>query len=326
MNGLRIGLTPWVGDLAEGARHIADQAETAERLGFDSLWLPESHFAARGACPSPLLLLAAAAGRTHRLRLGTTSYLLPIRQPLQVAEDVAVLDQLSGGRVILGLGRGFRRALFAAFGVPVGEKRDRFDAALRTVLDAWAGKPIARDPDVGEGAGGSAGADVHVVLAPRPVQVPHPPLWVAAFGPKAVTQAGRLGLPYLASPVEPMARLLENYRRHRDALPDEAGALEVPVMRTLCVTRSPDQEGRVRAALEKQAAALAGARSAALRGAAEASVDDFALVGEPARVRDGIARYREELGLTYLIARPATAGLDPPEIDASLALAAELAS
>ncbi|MCH7709033.1 MAG: LLM class flavin-dependent oxidoreductase, partial [Myxococcales bacterium] len=94
---LEIGLTPWdfgPGGLAEG---LVGQAEQAEKLGFHSLWLPEHHFSGRAAIPSPLLLLAAVAARTTKLRLGTTSYLLPLRHPIHVAEEVAVLDQLSNG-------------------------------------------------------------------------------------------------------------------------------------------------------------------------------------------------------------------------------------
>src|SRR5262245_39284154 len=112
---LEIGLTPWEFPAHADADRLCAQAERAEALGFHSFWLPEGHFSGPGAIPQPLLCHAAIAARTRRLRLGTTSYLLPIRHPLQVAEEVAVLDRLSNGRVILGVGRGFRDTLFAAF-------------------------------------------------------------------------------------------------------------------------------------------------------------------------------------------------------------------
>ncbi|MGH2897347.1 MAG: LLM class flavin-dependent oxidoreductase, partial [Solirubrobacteraceae bacterium] len=185
MSGLHVGLTPWRADAHGAADPLAAQGERAEALGFASFWLPESHFGARGSIPQPLLLLAAVASRTRRIGLGTTSYLLPVRHALQIAEDVAVLDRLSEGRVILGVGRGFRSDLYAAFDVPLREKRDRFQSALDRMIRAWSGEPIAFD-----GADGDP-----VRLAPLPVQRPHPPIWVAAFGPKAVEQAGRLGLP-----------------------------------------------------------------------------------------------------------------------------------
>jgi len=308
-DGLHIGVTPWGDDRSGSARSLAQQAERAEALGFRSFWLPESHFVGRRSLPAPLLLLAAAAVRTTRLQLATTSYLLPVRHPLHVAAEIAELDRLSGGRVILGVGRGFRSALFRAFDVPVKEKRDRFEASLDIVRSAWRGEPVAVDAD-----------DQRVVLAPLPVQKPHPPIWVAGFGPKAVAQAGRLGLPYLASPMEPLAVLQENYARHRDAR-KPAGAdepLAVPILRTVFVSRNQALLGRVRDSLARQSAALASAPVASLRRHADAEVDDWALVGEPEAVADGVQRYRETLGMTHLLALPHVAGTEPDEVSASL--------
>lgn len=318
---LELGTTPWHFDADGGAEELAQQAAMAERLGYGSFWLPEHHFGEVGSIPAPLLLLAAAAARTTRLRLATTSLLLPVRHPIHVAEEVAVLDRLSGGRVILGVGRGFRGALFTAFGVPAASKRDRFEAHLRVILDAWRGEPVAWEGDA------PGGASKPVLLAPLPRQRPHPPVWVAAFGPKAIAQAGRLGLPYLASPIEPRERLALNYARHREALPEAArGApLAVPILRAVYASRDAARLREVREALAQQAASLARASSPALRHAAEGPVDAWAIVGEPAAVAEGIARYREELGMTHLLVRTQLPGLPGEEALASLALVAEIA-
>ncbi len=305
------------GGLAEG---LAEQGERAEALGLHSFWLPEHHFGG-GAIPSPLLLLSAVASRTRTLKLGTTSFLLPLRHPLHAAAEVAVLDQLSGGRVILGLGRGFRRSTFEAFGVAVKEKRDRFEAVLEAMRAAWAGEPVAWEGDPGDGT------PVH--LSPRPAQDPHPPLWVAAFGPKALAQVGRLGLPYLASPIESFARLGENLARHREAC-EEAGCEvpdEVPIMRTLFVSRDVGALARASAALEQQAAALVRTRgSAAFEEAAGSSLEDWALVGEPEQVADRVGRYREAFGMTHLVVRAQIPGVDRAQMEASLESVAELAA
>jgi alkanesulfonate monooxygenase SsuD/methylene tetrahydromethanopterin reductase-like flavin-dependent oxidoreductase (luciferase family) len=297
------------------------QAEFAEGLGFQSFWLPESHFTGRSANPAPLLRLAAVASRTTRLRLATTSYLLPVRHPLHVAAEVAALDRLSDGRVILGVGRGFRPALFRAFGVPVAEKRDRFEAALETILAAWRGEPV-----VGNGDASNAADARPVVLAPLPLQRPHPPVWVAGFGPKAVAQAGRLGLPYLASPLETLAVLEENYARHRDALAEDRRGepMAVPILRTLFVSRNLSVLERARAALGRQAATLASVPVASLRRNAGAAVEDWALVGEPEAVADGVHCYREKLGMSHLIVRPHVPGVEPGDLAASLELLASL--
>lgn len=313
---LRIGVTPWDFGHEGELGSLPEQAERAEALGFHSLWLPEHHFGGRGAIPAPLLLLAAVAARTSRLRVGTTSFLLPLRHPLHVAAEVAVLDRLSNGRVILGVGRGFRPALFAAFDVPAREKRDRFEAALGVIRDAWLGKPVASE--------GEEATPVH--LAPLPLQKPHPPIWVAAFGPKAVAQAGRLGLPYLASPIETLAGLQENYARHREALADDAqlAGLAVPVMRTVYVSRNVSELAQAHELLTRQSRALARAGAASIRRVAEAEVDDWAIVGEPEAVAERIGLYGERLGVTHLIVRAQMAGLPPEAALASIRLLAEL--
>lgn len=298
---------------------VADHAETADRLGFDSFWIPESHFLRRGACPAPLLLLAAAAARTRSLRLGTSSYLLPIRQPLRVAEDVAVLDQLSGGRVTLGLGRGFRAELFRAFQIPRAEKRDRFREALDTMLRAWRGEPLAQR--------GPEAESEPIYLSPLPLQQPHPPIWVAAFGPKALAQAGGLGLPYLASPVETLERLRENHRRHRAALPAgfDAAQLSVPVIRTVFITRNPTRAEEVRRSMEHQARLTSRRLGRGFADLESAGADDWALVGAPEEVVERILRYRSEIGLTHLICGLRAPDASDAEIESSLHELAELA-
>jgi len=319
--GLHLGVTPWLDAGAGPVEGLVAQAELAERLGYGSFWLPESHFTGAGAMPAPLLRLAAVAARTRRLRVATTSYLLPVRHPLHVAAEVAELDQLSGGRVILGVGRGFRAALFRAFGVPAKEKRDRFEAALEVMRAAWRGEPVISDEATGDG--GSPGP---VLLSPLPVQRPHPPIWVAGFGPKAVAQAGRLGMPDLASPIETLAQLARNYVRHREALA-EAGhgpAEAVPVMRTVFVHSDPRVLARADAALAKQAGALARAPLATLRRHADAAVEDWAIVGEPNRAADAVAALRAELGVTHLIVRPHVPGVPPEALAESLERIAEL--
>ena len=190
---MKIAVTAWKFGTQGLAQELAEQGEIAESLGFDSFWLPENHFTGPTAIPAPLMLLAAVAARTSKIRLGTTSYLLPIRNPILAAEEVAVLDRLSGGRVILGIGRGFQESMFKPFGIPTSEKRKRFKSNLELMISAWKGESIAQFEDN------------DITLSPLPVQQPHPPLWVAAFGPLAIKQAGTLGLPYIASPVETLS-------------------------------------------------------------------------------------------------------------------------
>ncbi|MHC4164784.1 MAG: LLM class flavin-dependent oxidoreductase [Planctomycetota bacterium] len=287
-----------------GWRRVRGLAEHAEALGLDSIWLPEGHFRV-GATASPLLGLAALAARTRRVRLGTTSLLISIHDPLRVACDVATVDVLSGGRVVLGVGRGFERALFDGLGIDPSSKRDRFDEALDTLLAVWAGK----GPRTPQGAS----------LAP-PLQSPHPPLLVAAFGRKGLLQAAARGLPYLASPLESLDTLVANHALHRRHLPGavRAETLDVAVMRTLHVAADAGEARRVRDAAARETRQLVARGSPTLARAAGGPVADRLLVGEPSRVAEGIAAYRERLGMDLLIVRPAP-GTGPQEQQASLA-------
>lgn len=286
MGALHIGLTPWLISDAADAAALARQAELAESWGYRSFWLPEHHFSRGGAVPEPLLLLAAVAARTETILLGTTSFLLTLRNPLQAAEQVAVLDRLSNGRVVLGVGRGYSASLLSAFSVSAREKRRRFEWCLEHMIRAWRGEPVV----LAEGA-------EPVIVAPRPFQVPHPPIWIAAFGPKALAQAGTLGAPYLASPMESRHRLKENYRLHAEACQAAARVVppEVPVMRSVFVSSDARLISRVRDKLDTWADSASALRRAG------GSVDDWAIVGEPAAVRDQIEQYRGDLGMTHLI-------------------------
>ncbi len=302
---MRPGLTPWnFGDLS--AQSLSGQAALAESLGYESFWLPESHFV-EGAIPDPLMLLAAVAAATRKLRLGTTSYLVPLRNPLQAAEQVAVLDGLSNGRVILGVGRGYAPAMLRAFDVAPREKRIRFERNLESMIRAWTGEAVPSG-DAGE----------KVVLDPLPVQKPHPPVWVAAFGPKALTQAGRLGLPWLASPMETLEDLKANLAIHGEAA-RAAGHGEVavrPIMRSVFLGRRRRELDELKARLDTAGRPRRDERAA---------VDDWAIVGDRGFVAAKLDEYREALGVTHMVVtRLRIDGIEEERLRASVAEVAEL--
>jgi len=295
VNGnLHIGLTPWLAPLNMDAHVLASQAERAEALGFDSFWLPENHLQADSsdntmAIPEPMLLLAAVASRTTRLKLGTVSFLLPVRHPLQAAEQVATLDVLTRGRLILGIGRGFSRPLFRIYGMDPRHKRALFAEHLQFMRKAWRGESLTMDR-----------GDTFR-LSPLPVQRPHPPLWSAAFGDKALQQAGLLQLPYLAAPITSFSRLRRNLEQHRAAAL-QAGVKApdaIPVMRTLFISHKRSEQWQVRDMLCRQTRRLM--RSRMPWNKDMEAVDSWALVGEPAEVAEKVSLYREQLGMTHLV-------------------------
>src|SRR5580658_7724574 len=143
---LRLGFLTHLHGAAEPRQLYRDYVElfvAAEELGFDSGWVAQHHFAdSSGRLPSPFTFLAAVAERTTRIRLGTAVVTLPLEDPLRVAEDAAVLDALSGGRVELGVGSGTDPAVFEAFGKNVDRRREDNTAGVAALASAFAGQPL----------------------------------------------------------------------------------------------------------------------------------------------------------------------------------------
>ena len=191
---------------------ILTQIELGDRLGFDAVWLGELHFGRRSSISaSPLMILAAAAQRTSRIRLGTAVTLLPLHNPIKIAEEAATADVLSGGRLELGVGRGTAPIHYAGYNVSQEESRERFEEALEVVLQAWTQESFSYQGQYFQAQ------DLSVV--PKPIQKPHPPIRLAANSPDTFTIAGRLGTPIFASPlINPPDKLREYLSVHRDAL------------------------------------------------------------------------------------------------------------
>ncbi len=311
---LALGLSLGTPSTPAGWQRAFALAARADALGLHSLWLPEHHFDP-GATSAPLAALAAFAMRTQRIRLATTSLLLPLHHPLRLAAEIASLDALSNGRALIGLGRGFRASVFAAFGAAASVKRDRFDESLDAMLAAWSGAPVELS---GPHFAAKPGEWPRLALAP--VQRPHPPLVVAAFGRKGLQQAARRALPYLASPLESLPTLAENYaawEAERSGEPP-AGTPRVPVMRIVYAARDDAEARRVLAALADDALAAARRAPPALARAASEPITARAIVGSVDFVRDELARYRERIGMDLVVARTELPGASDVERDAAL--------
>jgi alkanesulfonate monooxygenase SsuD/methylene tetrahydromethanopterin reductase-like flavin-dependent oxidoreductase (luciferase family) len=201
-------------------RDTIEQAIFAEQLGFESVWPVEQHFNADlSILPSPLLLLAAVAERTRNLRLGIAIILLPLSHPVRIAEEIATLDVISGGRVEFGIGRGAIPKHFAGFGVPQAESRERFLEGLELILQAWTSERLSY-----------SGRFFHcedLAVVPKPVQQPHPPIRVAANSIDTFELIGRMGYDiFAATQVNPFPKLKEFvplYRRARAAAGHSSG-------------------------------------------------------------------------------------------------------
>jgi alkanesulfonate monooxygenase SsuD/methylene tetrahydromethanopterin reductase-like flavin-dependent oxidoreductase (luciferase family) len=168
-----------------------DQMVWCEALGFDRVWLTEHHFDRSAISAAPSTLAAAVLARTTQLRVGLAVYVLPLHDPIRLAEEAATLDVLSGGRFTVGIGRGYRAAEFTGFGVPREESRARFDEAVQIMLAAWTRSHVDYQ---GRFARISATA-----VYPKPLTQPHPPLVVAAGTAATAAWAARHGYPMLNS-------------------------------------------------------------------------------------------------------------------------------
>jgi probable F420-dependent oxidoreductase len=191
--GLFTGQIPVGSDrtFAQEYREIVELSRLAETLGFDSVWVSEHHGSGDGYLPSLLPMLAALATATDRVRLGTGVMLTPFHHPLRLAEDAAVVDQLSGGRLILGLGLGWRDEEFRMFEVPVRERVRRTSETVEILRKAWTGERFSHE-------GGSFSFD-RVAVTPSPAQEEGPPIYLGGFVEEAVRRAGRLGDGYIRS-------------------------------------------------------------------------------------------------------------------------------
>lgn len=292
---------------ADDYRRALDEAVLAEGLGFESFWVTEHHFSTYGICPDPAVLLAAIAARTHRLRLGTATAVLPFDHPLRTAERYALLDQISGGRLEFGVGGGYLQFEYAGFGLDPAERRERFDEALAAVRLAWAG-----------GAVDISGRHVRVAAPPLnvlPLQPGGPPIHVGVTRPAAAPFVGRQGLPMATVPyigLHSLQELTELIAAYRAALPGGATGGVTAVFHCHC--GSGRERERAEAALDRylRTRVVPGARYGG-----EPIAQDFALFGSPADLEGRLAAIAA-LGVDRALLLTSFGGLPAPATAASL--------
>ena len=226
-------------------RDILGQIELGDRVGFDTVWLGELHFG-RGfsILADPLMVLAAAAQHTSRIRLGTAVTLLPLHNPVKIAEAAAIVDILSDGRLELGVGRGTAPQHYAGYGIPQEESRERFDEALDFILAAWGNERFSFEGKYFR---------VHdLSVVPRPLQSPYPPVRIAANSPDTFPMAARRRFPIFATPlINPPDKLKEGLAVYRAGLPagspgDAALAFPVHVAASRDAARRECEAGLLR--------------------------------------------------------------------------------
>jgi alkanesulfonate monooxygenase SsuD/methylene tetrahydromethanopterin reductase-like flavin-dependent oxidoreductase (luciferase family) len=281
-----------------------------DQTGYDAVWLAEHHFSGFSVCPSVHMMGTMAAARTKRLRIGTAVSLAPFYNPLRLAEEVALLDVLSGGRVNWGAGRGFERSEFAAFGIPGEESAPRLHEVMEIVLKAWTSQRLTHHGRFFQYDG--------VEVLPKPVQTPHPPVWVAASSLPAIEWAAGQGHSILMDPHSSRAELIRK-RQHYAAMLVAAGyddtGRTIPMSRLVAVDETDDKARAVaQRVAEWTLASYLGPQHA---GNVRAEVrtfggkdpvafylDDVMIHGTAERVADQILSFGADIGMTYLMAAP----------------------
>ena len=270
--------------------------------GYDAVWLTEHHFSDYSVCPSIPVMGAHVAARTRRLRIGTGVTLAALYHPLRLAEEIALLDILSGGRVNWGAGRGFDEREFRAFKIEIGESQARFREAVDVVMHAWASDRLTYN--------GNFFSFNDVEVLPKPLQHPHPPIWVAAGSPEATKWAACEGHSILIGPHGTHAEIGQQWERYRDWLSENGHTIvgrEIPTARLLAIARTDAEAAEVARDGAKwllktyvDPSRLGFGGSDPLR----RYIDSVVIHGTADRVADQIAQLHEEVHLDYLIGAP----------------------
>ena len=266
-------------------------AAAAEAAGFDSLWVGD-HVAFPAPILDPLQVLACFASHTHRVRLGTCVYLLPLRHPTVVAKMVSSLDVISGGRVIFGVGVGGEfPGEFQASGVPVNERGARTNEAITVLRHLWRGSE--------SGHAGRFFRFDPVCLKPPPVQPGGPPIWIGGRSEAALRRAARYGDGYVGYLLSPDG-FQRRYERIR-ALAAEFGREAQPIVPALMTFALVDAD-------VARARRHAGATLGAMYGRSmESAVERYCIVGTAADCRAAVQRFADA-GVEHLVLTPLTYG------------------
>jgi alkanesulfonate monooxygenase SsuD/methylene tetrahydromethanopterin reductase-like flavin-dependent oxidoreductase (luciferase family) len=311
--------------MADRLDQAVEQARLARDLGFDLVALGQHHLASPYQQPSSVPLLARLAAETGSMRIGVLVFLLPLHNPVDIAEQVATLDAISHGRMIVGVGLGYRPEEFSAFGVPVSERVPRLLEGLEVMRHLWTQDQVE-----------FAGRFYCVPRSQstiRTVQQPHPPIWMAANQDIAVRRVGKLGHTWIMNPhvtLELLRQQLEVYRR---GLADAGHPFpaELPLLREAWVAPTREQawaEAGPFLASKYQVYESWGqdkvvpADQHFARPLEDLARDRF-LIGTPDDLLSEIDRYRTELGVTTLILRIQWAGMHQQQVLGAIRLLGE---
>jgi probable F420-dependent oxidoreductase len=322
MARLKLGFIP-----IEGGHYYKESLEEvtrAEALGFDSVWMEEHHSVANHYWPSPLTVLAGFATRTSRVTLGTDIAVGAFHHPVRLAEDVAMLDVMSGGRVTLGVAIGYKPDEFALYGVPLEKRGARFEEQLAIMKGLWTGERVSFT---------GAYYTVEGRLEPAPVQKPHPPLWIGGWGDITLRRAATLADNWIPGPTADLKRLLQGKKQfleNRAAAGRTQAITEWPLTRDLIIADTDQQaralaEAHIMVAYRREYAG--GWRhpfiDASIATDLDKLMEDRFIIGGPEQCIAKIRRFVDAYGMNHLICRTFFPGMPHAHITHELELLAK---
>ena len=299
--------------------------EAADAWGLDGVWLGEMHFnPARSVLGAPIVVASSIATRTKQLRVGMAVQVLPLNNPLRIAEEAATVDQISGGRFDFGIGRSGAPRAYDIYGVPYAESQERFLEALQVILEAWKGQPFSHR--------GKYYQFDNASVSPLPYQQPHPPIRMAATTEETFPRVGAMGLPVFVGlrgmNIPELRGSLQNYRKAWQEA-GHAGSgnvfLRVPIYAGLTEQDAIDepresvlyyfarQAGLTRSAVGRAGPEPADRRQSRAERLATLSYEEIlhtkVAFGTATSLRERLGQLQEELGLDGVVAELNSGGL-----------------
>jgi probable F420-dependent oxidoreductase len=302
MARLKIGFIPIEG--GHYWRESLEEVTRAEELGFDSVWMEEHHSVTNHYWPSPLTILAGYASRTSRMMLGTDIVVAPFHHPVRLAEDVALLDVMSNGRMTLGIAIGYKPDEFALYGVDLAKRGARFEEQLAIIRGLWTEEHVSFKGRY---------YTVEGRLEPKPVTRPHPPLWIGGWGDLTLKRAATLADNWIPGPTADLRRLLagkQSFLEHRRTAGRADPVTEWPLTRDVIIAETDQRarelaEAHIMVAYRREYAG--GWRhpfiDAGIATDLDRLMEDRFIIGGPDQVIAKIRRFVEQYGMTHLICR-----------------------
>ena len=289
-------------------KNTLEQVKIAEDYGFDSAWLSEHHFLEDGYCSSPLSMAAAMSAVTNTIRIGTGIMILPLHNPVRIAEDSATVDNISGGRFDLGLAIGYRKEEFDGFNIPIKERPSRIEEGIDIINKSWGNETFSFK--------GKRYEFENINVTPKPVQKPIP-IYIGAFEEPAIRRAGKLGYPLMIGPgrTTPMIKDTINWYNESAA---EAGhdtdKVEHILLRETYIAEDQKEaiEGGTEYIINMYKFYFTLGIKIVIRGEQVKSIDDPLfdhlaegrfMIGTPEHCINEIQQYREETGINYIACR-----------------------